>query len=155
MKIYHLILYYVHVYPYVFQLFRCLKESYPKFPNVTDFTHTLLLSVSTQAYNPQNELYILTQFALEYKRLCIVGQLLTDLIEFYQWIHLDLIRHRVKRSYAETHTLESVVRKIDERDPNKEIYQLYERVCGRFHNSTYLMTIIICNVFHVHMQLIC
>ena len=91
----------------------------------------MLLSVSTQAYNCEHELYILTQFALQYKRLHIVGELLLDLIEFYQWIHLDLIRHRVKREYAETHTLESIIIKIDEANPERKLYQLYEKVLGK------------------------
>ena len=82
-------------------------------------------------HNPENELYVLTQFALEYERLYIIGLLLPDLIEFYQWIHTELIRHRVQWKYADTHTVESVVIQIDERNEDRGILKLYERVTGK------------------------
>ena len=93
-----------------------------------EFSQALLSS--TNIGNPtQNELYVLSQFALEYPRLQAGGVLLPDLIALYQWIHSELA-FLVTRNYAENNTIEEVLTKADKRFTGLNITDLYERVKG-------------------------
>lgn len=112
-----------------------MKRVYPQYPSYADLLHDLLREVDTGVCNAENDLFPLTQFALEYERLCIIGVLLPDLIKLYQWIHTELVRHRVKWTYADTHTVEHVLGQIDEKDSiydtvtGKEWYSVHTYVC--------------------------
>ncbi len=86
--------------------------------------------MSTESIGDQRSpWYILSQFALEYPRLKAGGALLPDLIQLYWWIHTELA-YRVSREYAQNHSIEEVLTKVDEKYPGMEIFQLYERVRG-------------------------
>lgn len=112
-----------------------MKSVYPHYPSYAELIHDLLCEVSTEICNAENDLFPLTQFALEYERLCVIGLLLPDLIEFYQWIHTELVRHRIKWTYADAHTVEHVLVQIDEKYPERQIIHLYDRVTGKeWHN---------------------
>ena len=44
---------------------------------------------------------------------------------------MDLVRHHVKWTYADTHTAEHVVVQIDEWYPERGIIRLYDQVTGK------------------------
>ncbi len=93
-----------------------------------EFSQSLL---SLESIGDQkNPWYIISQFALEYPRLKAGGELLPDLIHLYWWIHTELA-YRVTREYAEKHCISEVLSKVNEKYPEMEIFQLYERMRGK------------------------
>ena len=107
---------------------RCLETYYPHFPTMAELSHTLLSSVDVNAAS--NELHVLSKFVLEYPHLQITGTLLPDLLELYQWIHTELA-YLINYQYAQKHTIEEVIAKVDNKYPALNIQQLFERVKGK------------------------
>ena len=85
------------------------------------------MNVGTNICNTDGDLFTISQFALSYERLCLIGMLLPDLIKFYQWIHTE---YRVTWKYAAENTVEHVISKSGRE--NTEIEHLYERVYGEY-----------------------
>ena len=69
---------------------RSLELYYPHFPTEQDFIHSVLSSGDICSYTQKGELYLLGRFALEWPRLQAGGLLLSDLVEFYKWLHTAL-----------------------------------------------------------------
>lgn len=69
---------------------RSLGLCYPHFPSEKEFTHSVLSSGDIQSHSQGGDLYLLGQFAQEWPWLQAGGQLLPDLVEFYQWLHTAL-----------------------------------------------------------------
>ena len=113
----------------LFLLCRQLKAVYPHYPSIDEFTHDLLLKVGNTLCKSDEDLFVITQFAISYDRLCLIGTLLPDLIKFYQWIHTELVLHRVTWNYAATQTLDYIITRICGKDT--EIAKLFERVYGK------------------------
>ena len=69
---------------------RRLERCYPYFPSEKDFIHSVLSSGDIQSHTYGGDLYLLGQFAQEWRRLQIGGLLLPDLVAFYWWLHTAL-----------------------------------------------------------------
>ena len=95
---------------------------------MVELSNTLLSS--TAVNNTSNELYVLSKFILEHSHLQVAGALLPDLLELYHWIHTDLA-YLIPRQYAQEHTIEEVITKVDNKYPALNLQQLYERVKGK------------------------
>lgn len=93
-----------------------------------EFSHALL-SLKHISDASQNQLYILSQFALEYPRLKAAGALLPDLVEFYRWLHNELA-YLVTQEYAEKHSIGEVITKANKKYAGLNLEKLYERVKG-------------------------
>ena len=106
---------------------RQLAQFYPSFPSMEEFSQTLMSLKSIG--NIENPCYIISQFTLEYPRLKAGGALLPDLIKLYWWIHTELA-YRVTREYAEKHSIEEILTRLDKKYPDVEVFKLYERVRG-------------------------
>ena len=91
-----------------------------------EFTHTIL---SLDVNSAQNELYVLSIFALEHHRLQAAGSLLPDLLELYHWIHNELA-YLITYEDARSHTIKEVIERENEKYGGLELIQLYERVRG-------------------------
>ena len=101
-----------------------------------EFFQVMLSSANIS--DTKNQLFVLSKFALEYPRLQAVGALLPDLLDFYQWIHVELA-YRMTFKYAEDHTIQDVIEKADteykrcgteKESTGFELPQLYEKVKG-------------------------
>ena len=69
---------------------RSLDLNYPHFPTEQDFIHNVLSSGDIQSHSQGGNFYLLGHFAQEWPRLQAGGLLLSDLVEFYQWLHTAL-----------------------------------------------------------------
>ena len=92
-----------------------------------EFTQIMLSSLDVSSI--QNELYVLSIFALEHHRLQAAGALLPDLLELYHWIHNELA-YLVSFEDAKSDTIQTVIERGDENYAGLELIQLYERVRG-------------------------
>ena len=104
-----------------------LGTHFPHSPPEEELSWSILASANASNAT-QNQFYILSKFALTYRRLNAGGALLPDLIEFYQWIHRELA-YLVTKNYAQRHGLEEVITKTA-RKCEIDLFQLYERVKG-------------------------
>ena len=87
---------------------RMLEAQYPSFPTEGALLQALL-SDATIGDHIANHQHFLGQFALLRRQLEIGGDLLPNLVEFYQWLHQEL-SHVVTRNDAETIPLSRAVR---------------------------------------------
>ena len=81
--------------------------------------------LSSDVNSAQNELYVLSIFALEHHRLQAAGSLLPDLLELYHWIHNEWA-YLVTYEDARSQTIEDVIDKYG----GLELTELYARVRG-------------------------
>ena len=102
-----------------------LRRHYPKFPTEVECFSILLSSPK------DNQLQILSKFALAYPRLKAGGAVLPDLIEFYTWIHEELA-YRVDKTYASNNSLEEILTKACKRYGTEDLFTLFNRVKGVF-----------------------
>ena len=111
--------------------YSAIEAHYPHYPSMNEFFQTLMSSPNIATAAENNELHVLSKFALEYPRLLTAGKLLPDLLELYQWLHSELA-YLVTRKYAQNHTIEDVITKIDDRHPELKRFDLYDRVRGNY-----------------------
>ena len=90
-----------------------------------EFHHTLL-SHPDFSHSPSDSLYILSQLILNMPRLEAIGNLLPDLIQFYNWLHTEGA-HKIERDYALKNGLEDFISKMS---PAMTLNDLYERLRG-------------------------
>ena len=108
--------------------YSAIEAHYPHYPSTSELFH-ILLSSRAISTTEGNEVYVLSKFALEYPRLLAAGNLLPDLLEFYQWIHTELA-FLVTRKDAQNWTIEQVVAAVHNKHPELKREELYERVKG-------------------------
>lgn len=108
--------------------YRHLGSMYPHSPTMKEFCHTML-SHPDFGNAPERPLYILSQLALNMSRLEAIGELLPDLIRFYNWLHTEGV-YKVERAYAFHNGMEHFITKMDNKFPDLGIFKLYERVRG-------------------------
>ena len=104
---------------------RCLETCYPHFPTMDEFRHTIFSSVDTNSI--QNELYLLSVFALEHHRLQAAGALLPDLLELYHWIHNELA-YLVTHENAKNCTIQEMIEKGNEKYAGLDIDDAIQKV---------------------------
>lgn len=118
---------------------RSLERHYPYFPTEKDFTHSVLSATDIE----QNNIALLSRFALEWRRLQAGGELLPDLVELYQWLHTDLA-HIVSYEMACKVKIKSVIDRAVRKyspDMGEHLRQLFAKVKGEkkpasFYNIT-------------------
>ena len=79
---------------------RSLGLCYPHFPTEKEFIHSVLSSSDVQSHSQGGDLYLLGRFAQEWPQLQAGGQLLPDLVEFYQWLHTALGESAISSPYS-------------------------------------------------------
>ena len=122
---------------------RSLERHYPYFPTEKDFTHSVLSATDIE----QNNIALLSRFALEWRRLQAGGELLPDLVELYQWLHTDLA-HIVSYEMACKVKIKSVIDRAVRKyspDMGEHLRQLFAKVKGE-KLTCFLRT----SILHVH-----
>ena len=108
-----------------------LETQYPSFPTEGALLQSLL-SNTTIGDHIANHQYFLGQFALLRRQLEIGGNLLPNLVEFYQWLHQEL-SHVVTRNDAETIPLSRAVRVLAKSYSPEEgdrLHSLFKKMKG-------------------------
>ena len=108
--------------------YRSLEHHYPYFPSEKDFTHSVLSCSDIE----QNNIAVLSPFALEWRRLKAGGELLPDLVELYQWLHTNLA-HVVSYEMACKVKIKSVIdRAVRKYTPEEgdHLLKLFDKVKG-------------------------
>jgi hypothetical protein len=113
---------------------RHLEVCYPQYPTEKDFINFI------QGHNLMNEgdLRLLTQFSLEKERIEVGGQLLPDLIEFYQWIHIHL-SHLITRDRAYNKLTIGKVITLAAKKGNPILLALYNKVKDNYNRYVQLV----------------
>ena len=105
-----------------------MELHYPYYPSEKDFTHSVLSSSDIARDN----IALLSRFSLQWQRLQAGGELLPDLVEFYQWLHTDLA-HVVSYETACKVKIKSVIDRAVRKystDMGEHLHQLFTRVKG-------------------------
>lgn len=105
-----------------------LRLRYPCCPSIDEFSQVLLSSEGIHDAE-QNEFHILSKFTVAYPQLKVGGEILPDLIEFYNWIHREL-KFLVEETYALKNGMEEIITKGDKKFTDLGLHNLYERVKG-------------------------
>jgi hypothetical protein len=140
----------------LFNNIKCLDMRYPCFTNEQSLIQSLLSNVNIGDPIASTE-HLLGQLVLLRPQLEIGGAVLTDLVEFYQWLHQEL-GHVVTKSDAETIPISRAVRVLaksyspeeGDRLQNlykslKESYNQYQELMGssdRLEDSTPLINVL-------------
>lgn len=83
---------------------------------------------------------VLRKFFNEYSRLKASGELLPLLIQFYKWIHMDML-FICTRAEADKVTIQQIVNKASKRYSEtleSHYVSLFEEMLGKFHVPYYL-----------------
>lgn len=121
---------------YFLQL-RKLDAIYPNFPSEQDFIRFILSYGNLEQLSEGGRFCHLAWFVMDLKRLQVGGELLPDLVEFYQWIHTNLSL-RVTKQHASSITIRKVIDlavKNAKGESGKHLRSLYERLrknCRRY-----------------------
>ena len=100
-----------------------MKKRFPKLLSHNDVAYMLH---STPVH--QMDLMVLSQFVLEYPRLCVGSLLLPDLIRLYQWLHREL-SHSVTKETASKLTLAMIIKQLTAKRSD-ELIALLKPVIG-------------------------
>ena len=122
---------------------------YPYFPTEHDFTHNLLSSGDSSRL----DIALLSSFSDQWRRLQAGGDLLPDLVELYQWLHVTLA-HVVSYDKACKVTIKSVIDRAIRKYPldmGERLSQLFTKVKGRLENSIYITVSLLAVYVHVHL----
>lgn len=115
----------------LFTFLRTLEAHYPFFPTEGALVQSLLSQIDIGDYISNTE-HVLSQFALHRHKLEIGGELLPNLVEFYQWLHQELA-HVITRKDAEGIPVSRAVRvlaKSYSTDEGERLQQLYKNLKG-------------------------
>ena len=110
----------MHLYLY----FRELQKLYPRFPSMDVFARYCIL------HNCNYE--VLQKFLNEYSRLKVSGELLLLLIQFYKWIHTDLL-FVCTRAEADRVTIKQIVERESKRHSETledQYVDLFDKMLG-------------------------
>ena len=97
-----------------------------RFPQLLSYNDVAYMLYSTPVC--QMDLMVLSQFVLEFPRLCVGSSLLPDLIRLYQWLHREL-SHSVTKQAASKLTLAMIIKQLTEKKSD-ELIALLKRVIG-------------------------
>ena len=97
-----------------------------RFPQLLSYNDVAYMLHSTPVY--QTDLMVLSQFIVEYPRLCVGSSLLPDLIRLYQWLHREL-SHSVTKQTASKLTLTMIRKQLTEKK-SVELIELLKPVIG-------------------------
>ena len=86
---------------------RRLQVHYPHFPSDQELTHCIVSAGDLQQHGEGGKLRLLASFTMEQPHLYRGGVLLPDLVEFYQWLHMDLA-HLLTYDHASSITIGQV-----------------------------------------------
>lgn len=125
-----------HVHSHVYNCYisshsRTLEAHYPFFPTEGALVQSLLSQTDIGDYISNTE-HILSQFALYRHKLEIGGELLPNLVEFYQWLHQEMA-HVITRKDAESIPVSRAVRVLAKSyspDEGERLQQLYKNLKG-------------------------
>ena len=114
-------------------MIKCLTHSsmamYPKQLSYDDLAYALHAASNA----PDEDLKLLYQFIVEYPRLHMGSSLLTDLIQFYQWLHTEL-SHSTTVETARKLTLSKLKEQLQTKscDASLKYHELYECVASMY-----------------------
>ena len=111
---------------------RILEAHYPFFPTESALIQSLLSQTDIGDYVSNSE-HILSQYALYRRQLEVGGELLPNLIEFYQWLHQELA-YVITRKDAESIPVSRAVKVLAKSysvDEGERLLQLYKRLKGQ------------------------
>lgn len=80
----------------------------------------------------RDDIALLSRFSLQWRRLQVGGELLPDLVEFYQWLHTDLahvVSYEMACKVKIKNIIDRAVRKYSS-DMGEHLFQLFTRVKG-------------------------
>ena len=129
---------------YYFAIFRVLEAHYPFFPDEASLLQALLSQTDIGDYVSNTE-HILSQFALYRNQLEVGGELLPNLVEFYQWLHQELA-YVITRKDAESIPISRAVKVLAKSysvDEGERLLQLYKRLKGNEESSYTVYGVII------------
>ena len=125
--------------------YRSLEHHYPYFPSEKDFTHNVLSCTDIE----QNNIALLTSFALEWHRLQTGGELLPHLVELYQWLHTNLayiVSYEMACKVKIKSVIDRAVRKYTPKEGD-HLRQLFDKVKGdKLPACTYTHNTPLCSV---------
>lgn len=107
-----------------------MQLRYPYYPTEHDLTHNVLSSGDAS----REDIALLCSFSHQWRRLQAGGELLPDLVELYQWLHITLA-HVVSYEKACKVTIKNVIDRAVRKyspDMGEHLNQLFIRVKGEF-----------------------
>lgn len=110
-------------------LYRCLEAVYPHFPSEQELTHHILSSGDLQQLSGE-KFSLLVRFIMDHPQFYIGGILLPDLVELYQWLHMNYA-HMLTYERASSITIGKMINLAEKnlsRDLGNHVRKLYDRV---------------------------
>ena len=107
---------------------------YPHFPSVNELMHSIIRTRDQLYCSKDGKFWLLEKFTAELPKLLISANLLPDLVEFYQWLNMNL-SHILTREAASKIKIGEII-SLAEKNCSKEVgihvRNLYERVKRNF-----------------------
>ena len=129
---------------------RNLELRYPYYPTEQDFTHSVLSSGDVV----REDIALLSRFSLQWRRLQAGGELLPDLVEFYQWLHTDLAHLVTYDTTCKVSIKKILNRAVKKYSPDRaqHLEQLFARVKGEPVQQSlfYLLQLYVVRICHMH-----